>query len=588
MRSLALVAMNFVLWAGPQQDPFFQTNGPRQAPQLPGSLSGRVVDAVTSEPVREAHLMLYGVGAGAGVRSASADPSGQFSASELPPGQYYVQALHPNYPGPLGLPQGGVTAEVLPGKETKGLTVALSPPGVVSGRVLDDGGEPLANCSLMLMQSPMGRVPVQSVAFGQSNDKGEFRLAPVAPDRYVLQAKCQEVLPAENLLSIVGPEGFDPRETWQTAYYPDRPEGGGTPAFGVTAGAEVKVEFHMKPVAVSTVTGVVTAAPGVSWTNPPMLQLLDAEGGGSVQQPASVAMVRGNNTFRFTMVPPGSYRLSGTIQDGVPDNASTAEMPVSVGSVAPPPLAVQFQPSVTITGKVEDPRGEQGGQEGTEGVRIVSGPGGPSPMPNVAPIKGSVTLTPVEGISALGPRAGEVNAQDGTFRVSGLTPGRWRVRYQSYRGPAWVESVQYGDAPAQDQQIEVGQGAAGVLRLVLGGKPPTVKFELKDPPSTSARSNWMVQAVPVVREGGGNQTFVSSGLPGQPNAANSLAPGRYYFLALEQSYGGMVNERALELLIRLVEPTEILPGGEQTVAVKCLSPADVQRVVAEFLTGEAK
>lgn len=588
MRSLAFVVVSFGLWAGPQQNPLFQSSGPQQAPQPVGSLSGRVVDAVTSEPVREANVMLYGFGAGAGVRSVMTDASGQFLASELPAGTYHVQALHQNYPGPLGLPQGGVPAEVLPGKEAKGITVSLSPPGVISGRVLDDGGEPLANCSLMLLQSQMGRVPVQSSAFGQTNDKGEFRLAPVAPDRYVLQAKCQEVLPAENLLSIVGPDGFDPRETWQTAYYPDRPEGGGAPAFGVAAGAEVKVELHMKPVGVSTVSGMVTAAPGVSWTNPPMLQLLDAEGGVSAQQPVSVAMVKGDNTFRFTMVPPGSYRLSGTIQDGVPDNASTVEMPVSVGSAPPPPFPVQFQPSLTIAGKVEDPRGEQTGPVPNVPMRIVTGPVGPGPRPSVAPIKGSVMMTPVEGVSVLGPRAGEVNAQDGTFRVSGLTPGRWRVRYQSYRGPAWVESVQYGDAPAQDQQIEVGQGAAGVLRLVLGGKPPTVKFELKDPPPASARGTWVIQAVPVVREGGGTQSFVSSGMPGQLNAANLLAPGRYYFIALEQSYGGMVNERALELLIRQMEPTEILAGGEQTIAVKCLSPADVERVVAEFLAGEAK
>jgi hypothetical protein len=588
MRSLAYLAMSFVLWAGPQQNPFFQNSGAQPAPQPMGSLSGRVVDAVTSEPVRAAQLMLYGSGAAAGIRSVTSDASGQFTAGELPAGPYYVQALQANYPGPLGLPQGGIMAEVLPGKETKGITVPLSPPGVVSGRVLDDGGEPLANCNLMLMQSQMGRLPVQSGGFGQSNDKGEFRLVPVAPDRYVLQAKCQEVLPAENLLSIVGPEGFDPRETWQTAYYPDRPEGGGTQSFGVTAGAEVKVEIHMKPVAVSTVTGVVTAAPGVSWTNPPMLQLLDAEGGGSAQQPVSVAMVRANNTFRFTMVPPGNYRLSGSIQDGIPDNTSTVEMPVSVGATPPPPFPVQFQPSLTIAGKVEGPQGEPAGREPNVAMRIVTGPGDTGPRPNVAPIQGSVTLTPLDGIDWLGPRAGEVNAQDGTFRISGLAPGRWRVRYQSYRGPAWVESMQYGDAPAQDQQIEVGQGAAGVLRLVLGGKLPTVKFELKDPPSTSTRGTWMIQAVPLVREAGGTQSFVSNGLPGQPNGVNSLAPGRYYFVALEQSYGGMANERALELLIRQVEPTEILASGEQTVAVKCLSTDDVQRVVAEFLAGEAK
>ncbi|MGJ5818718.1 MSCRAMM family protein [Paludibaculum fermentans] len=585
MARLAFILMSIALSAGARQNPFFQSTGPQQAQQPPGSLSGRVVDAATSEPLRESHVMLYGIGAAGGVRSAGVDGDGQFSVSGLPPGRYYVQAVHPNYPGPLGLPQTGTMAEVLPGKETRGLTVNLSPAGSVSGRVLDDGGEPLANCNLMLMQAPMGQFPARSAAFGQTNDKGEFRLAPVAPDRYLLQAKCQEVLPAENLLSVVGPEGFDPRETWQTAYYPDKLAGGAASAFGVAAGAEVKVEFHMKPVTVSTITGVITAAPGVTWNSPPMLLLLDTDGGDAAQQPVSVAMAGKNNTFRLTMVPPGSYRLTGTLQDRAPEAAVSVELPVQVGATLPPPLTVQFQPALTIAGKVEDPRGDRSSQDGPGDMRIVSGPIG-QPRPNIAPVKGSVMLTPARGNSPVGQRSAEVNAQDGTFQVFGVTPGRWRVRYQSYRGPSWLETVQYGDSLAQDQQIEVGQGAAGALRLILGGKPPTVKFELKDAPSISGGSYWMVQAVPVQREGAGNQTFMVGGPTGQSTAANSLPPGRYHFFGLEQSYGGMVNERVLDLLVRLVEATEITNTSEQTVTVKCLSLADVQRVVAEFLSGE--
>ncbi|MGC4048827.1 MAG: carboxypeptidase-like regulatory domain-containing protein [Paludibaculum sp.] len=587
MNRLVWCLAAITLTAGAQQNPFFGATAPQPEAKPTGSIRGQVVDSSTGEPVREAQVMIQGRGPVPSMRTVIADEAGQFTATELPAGPYYLQAAHQSHPGPFGLPQTGIFTEILPARETKGITVSLLAPAVITGRVLDDGGEPLANCNLVLLQAPLGRMPGQSTAFAQSNDRGEFRMAPVAPDRYLLQAKCMEELPVENLLSVVGPEGFDPRESWQTAYYPIGSAEGAGASFGLSAGAEMKVEIHMQPVAVSTISGVVNAAPGVSWKNPPMLQLAGRDGAEGGRQPDAVAVVQPNNTFRFTMVQPGNYRLFGTTQDGGPEMSNVADMQLSIGAAPPPPLTVQFRPSMVIQGKVDDPHGEAAPPAGPIGMNIITDARGPKAVP-MAPVKGSVMLLPAGSNLPFGPKMGQVNAQDGTFQIGGVTPGRWRVRYQSFQGPAWVEAVRYGDAPVENQQIEVADGASGALSLTLGAKPPAVKYELKDAsPSSTVKSYWIIQALPVQRDGPGNQAFVGSGSPGQPVTGQSLAPGRYYFFGFEQSVGGqMVNERELELLSRQIEPAEITPGSEQTIVVRCFSMAEIEKTVANFIAGE--
>jgi hypothetical protein len=556
---------------------------PGRQQQPPGSISGSVVDAATGEPISGATVTAQAIGPG-GMASARVDRAGQFSADNLQPGQYYVQANHQSYPGALGLPQAGATVDVEPGKATTGVVVKLTPAGTISGRILSDDGEPLPNCGVFLSAAAIGSLPVRQSNYAQSNEDGEFRIAPVAPDRYLLAARCPQALPVERLLDVVGPGGVEPGAGWQPLYYPDSPTAAGASTVHVVAGANVEVELRMKPQLVTTVTGVVAAPDGA----PPVgyhVRLYPEESTVDPGSNFSSAAVGRSGQFRIPMVPAGSYRVKVIPLNRGSQPVLYASQRITVGQSAPPPVTLQLQTTITITGKVEDPPSAEAAG-GPLAVRTRVGPiGGPSGQ---QAIKGSLILSEASPSQSTELRNAMVNAVDGTFRVEGITPGRWRVQYQSYQRPAWLVSMQYGDTPVEGNVIEVAQGSTGNLLLKTGSNAPEIHYELKGtPPQT--KSYWMIQAVPVDGAAPRGMSILGVVLPGQPVQARPLGPGRYSFFAVEQGVGGgFVNDRLIELLRREVKPIEISGGPEQTVPIRCFPRDELLKIVANFVADEAR
>lgn len=557
---------------------------PGRQQQPPGSISGSVVDAAKGEPVTGATVIVQAIGPG-GIASATVDNAGQFSAANVQPGQYYVQANHQSYPGALGLPQAGVTVEVESGKATTGVVVKLTPAGAVSGRILSDDGEPLPNCGIFLSAAPIGTLPVRQNNYAQSNEDGEFRIAPVAPDRYLLAARCSQSLPVERLLDVVGPGGLEPGAGWQPLYYPDSPTAAGASTVNVVAGANVEVELRMKPQLVTTVTGVVIAPDGSPPADGYHVMLYPEESTAEHGANFSSAAVGRSGQFRIPMVPPGSYRFRV-----VPLNRGSqpfwyASQRIIVGQTVLPPVTLQLQTAITLTGKVEEPPSEDAASGPPVMRTRVGSMGGPSDQ---QPIKGSLILSEASPSQNTELRNAMVNAADCTFRVEGITPGRWRVQYQSYQRPAWIESMQYGDTPVEDDVIEVAQGSTGTLLIKTGSKAAEIHYELKGvPPQT--KTYWMIRAVPVDGAGPRGMNIIGVVIPGQPIQARPLGPGRYSFFAVEQGVGGgFVNDRVNELLRRELKPIDISAGQEQTVPIRCFPTDELLKIVANFVAGEAR
>lgn len=557
---------------------------PARQQQPPGSINGSVVDAAKGEPVPGATVTVQAMGTG-GVSSASVDSAGQFSADNLQPGQYYVQANHQSYPGALGLPQAGVTVEVEPGKATTGVVVKLTPAGAVTGRILSDDGEPLPNCGVSLSAAPIGTLPARQNNYAQSNEDGEFRIAPVAPDRYLLAVRCSQSLPVERLLDVVGPGGLEPGAGWQPLYYPDSPTATGASTVNVVAGANVEIELRMKPQLVTTVTGVVIAPDGSPPADGYHVMLYPEESAAEPRFNLSSASVGRSGQFRIPMVPAGAYRFRVVPLSRGSQPFWYASQRIIVGQTAPPPITLQLQSAITLTGKVEDPPSEDAASGPPATRRRVGSMEGPS---NQQPVKGSLIFSEVSTSQNAELRNAMVNAADSTFRVEGITPGRWRVQYQSYQRPAWIESMQYGDTPVEGNVIEVAQGSSGSLLLKTGNKAAEIRYELKGVPP-QAKSYWMIQAVPVDPGGPRGMNIIGVVIPGQPMQTRPLGPGRYSFFAVEQGVGGgFVNDRVNELLRREVKAIEISAGQEQTVPIRCFPADELLKIVANFVAGEAR
>ncbi|MGJ5818716.1 carboxypeptidase regulatory-like domain-containing protein [Paludibaculum fermentans] len=568
----------------PAQIQGFGGGRPGQQHQPPGSISGSVVDAVKGEPVAGAMLTIRPLGPG-GMASPSVDSAGQFSAGNLQPGQYYVQANHQSYPGPLGLPQAGLTVDVESGKATTGVVVKLTPAGTVSGRILGDDGEPLPNCGVFLSAAPIGTLPVRQQNYAQSNEEGEFRIAPVSPDRYLLAVRCSQALPVERLLDVVGPGGLEPGAGWQPLYYPDSPTAASASTVNVASGVNVEVELHMKPQLVTTVTGVVTTPDGASPAEVYRVMLYPEETAADPGYSLGSAADGKSGRFRIPMVPPGTYRFKAISINRGSQPSWYASQRITVGQTAPAPVTLQLQTATTLTGKVEEPPSEATGSEQPSIRMRVGAVGGPSGQQQV---KGSILLSEASPSQNMELRTAQVNAADSTFQLEGVPPGRWRVQYQSFQRPAWIESMQYGDTPVEGDVIEITQGSAGTLLLKLGSKAPEIHYELKGaPPQT--KSYYMIQAIPADGPGPRGMGILGVVMPGQPVQARPLGPGRYSFFAVEQSVGGgMLNDRVTELLRREVKPVEISAGQEQTVQIRCFPTDELLKIVANFVAGEVR
>src|SRR5687767_12623947 len=110
----------------------------------PGSISGTVVSATTGEPLRKASVSLTRSPGVPNLLIAVTDVQGRFSLTGLPTGQYTVSVDRFGYLSPSRAEIDKEIITVYDGQQVTGITIKLTPNGSISGRVLDDDGDPLA------------------------------------------------------------------------------------------------------------------------------------------------------------------------------------------------------------------------------------------------------------------------------------------------------------------------------------------------------------------------------------------------------------------------------------------------------------
>ncbi len=562
----------------------------QQAPT--GSLSGQVVNSLTGEAVGGARVTLLCTGQNSSYREAATDRGGMFAATGLAAGSCTIFANHRDYAGIMGMGQPAASAEVGAGQETTGVQVKLMPGGAISGRVVNDDGEPLQGCFVQVY-SPQhlghgSRLQPRNGAM--TDDQGEFHLAHLSADRYVLHAQCPESLPVERLLGPYDSRHEEPRESWLPVFYPNSTTVAGATMLSVAPGAELQnIEFKLRTTPVVTVRGSVTGAagPGVN------VQLIPDAATGDPSAAVSGGYDQKEGTFRIDFVPPGSYRLQVVSRSGQPDSLAMAEQRITTGTSDPEPVIVQLQAAIALQGVVQDPPGtDAGSRTSGDQLAVVAPPirlgGGFQPQPGQAPAKGWVQFIP-ETANAFGAgmfRQGEVH-QDGSFEVNGLAAGRYRVRYQPALMQSYVDWMQYGATRIEGDEIEIGAAAAGMLKIVLAAKGARVQIHLAGD-SSSGTTSWSVVLAPAGRSflpGAGMPML--QGLSGADLTYDNLAPGKYFVFGVQQTPANLgYNERVFELLQPRLEPVDIGAGTTTSITPKLFTSDDITRLALTYLQGE--
>ena len=138
-----------------------------------GAIAGVVMRSGSTEPVARARILVSAAdGVTAPATLARTDDTGRFAVPALPPGRYRIVADREGYVRATAMV--GVTAGV-----STPATVALTPTGVITGRVVDAEGSPVSRA---IVRAAAGT----QVFEGQTNDLGEYRIWDLPPGQYIV------------------------------------------------------------------------------------------------------------------------------------------------------------------------------------------------------------------------------------------------------------------------------------------------------------------------------------------------------------------------------------------------------------------
>ncbi len=157
----------------------------------PGSVGGRVTDAQTGIGIGGAVLHLFvrrtAINNGSPPAASTSLEDGTFHFDSVTPGTYILWVTHPNYVSNAGVSQ---SVTVQNGQSVLNIAVQLQPLGAISGRVLDDTGNPVARAKVDLLTTFnfRGKPEPRRVKTSISDGNGKYLFEKVAPGRYYISA----------------------------------------------------------------------------------------------------------------------------------------------------------------------------------------------------------------------------------------------------------------------------------------------------------------------------------------------------------------------------------------------------------------
>jgi Carboxypeptidase regulatory-like domain len=515
-----------------------------------GRISGRVVSA-DGVPLRRAQVRLSAPEIGA--KTALTDAEGRFEFKDLPAGRFNLNASKPGYVnvqfGQVRPFEQGRPIELADKQVMDKVDISLPRGGVISGRIADEFGEPVADATVSAMRQTWTNGRRRLIPTGrsaQTNDLGQFRLYGLTPGEYFVSATLRntEFMMFEAAMAA-GPNanaaafGPAPSPGYAPTYFPGTTVPGNAQRLTVSIGQETQnTDFALTPVRLARISGTVTTSDG----KPVDSAMVNAMPVNPVGDAAFSIMAMSGHTlkdgsFSIANVAPGDYILnvlpmrirtsdggntmtfSATI--GVPagagSDAESAALPVTVAGEDLTNVVIVTSKGATASGRVTFE--------------------GSSAPPSGSSIRISAQSVDMEG--TMGPAAAPAAATakaDGTFELKGLL-GRRILRAPGLPDGWTLKAVQLNGEDITDTGIDFkpGQEVSG-LEIVATSKLTEITGTVTAPNGTPMKDYTVVVfsedpehwSVPLTR-------WVIGTRPDQDGRFRfrNMPPGNYYAIALE-------------------------------------------------------
>lgn len=530
--------------------PVDQGQGPRGAARPPRDVAeetpvgtarirGVVVAADSGSPVRRAVVRVSARELRES-RTAMTDAQGRYEIKELPAGRYNVAVSKAGF---VSLQYGqrrafeqGRPLEVADGQSLDTINFTLPRGSVITGRLVDEFGEPVADAMVSASRYQYFRGQKRLLPSSrptQTNDLGQYRLYGLTPGEYIVTASVRSMNFFENTEETSG---------YAPTYYPGTSNPGEAERVRVALGAETTADFGLIPARLVRITGTVLTSSGKPATGGMLRVVERGSAGGPMFGGFSGGRVRSDGTFSLSGIAPGAYTLIGSTtemfggRDDEPD-AEFARVPLTVGNEDLTNVIVSTGKGATAVGQVVFEDGQT--TMTPSAVRIFA------------------TSADPEETFGMGGRNGRVK-DDWTFELNNLT-GRVVLFLNTPPGgarqPFFIKAITLGGEDVTDKGFEArgGQRLEG-LQIVITTKTTELSGTVKDGRGRPVAD----YAVVVFAEddtlwASPSQRYTRVARPDQQGrfTVTGLPPGEYHAVAVEYLESG--READPEVLTRLRE-----------------------------------
>ena len=488
-------------------------------------ITGRVTAADTKRPLRRARVALSGAELAGQGRSANTDNDGRDEIRDLPAGRFTVSVSRSGY---LSLQYGqrrvleqGVALEIADGETIKDIDFVMPRMGVITGRVTDELGDPIANVSVVAMRQRYWDGRRQLVPTGgniRTDDVGQYRILNLTPGIYYMRATTRETWTV--------PEGETRRTMgYAPTFFPGVTSAGEAARITVGLGQEVgAIDVSLIPGRAATLSGTAVDSSGRPITNVSLRDEIRGDGFASFSS-AGEANVSPNGAFIIRNVPPGEYKLVASNRE--PERPESIILPISVDGSDQMDLALV------------------GSQGGTVNGRVVTDTGAVPTLPRLrvmlaAPQAGQADPDLI-GLYRE-PGAGTVTA-DGTFSIKGIF-GRSRLRLTLPDG--WMmKSIGHDGRDLIDQPIELrgGEVISGV-EIVITDKVSTLSGQIVDAKDVTTSDATVIVFADDAARWGEDSRRVRTARPDRQGRyqIKGLPAGEYLVIALDAVENGFWND----------------------------------------------
>ena len=443
------------------------------------------------------------------------DSAGHFSIATIRPGTYILTPertgfLHVLAKGSTALP----TLTIKAGEAVTGYQLEMAPAAVISGRVVDEAGDPVQSVTVQTVAVTPGSTPMMLMAVPNpgTDDRGEFRLVEPA-GKYYVQA---------NINAMSGGQERPEKRSdgtseaiYATTFYPSslRKERGTvveTVAGKEVTGIEIRLVRQQQGLGIS---GVVIGSP--------------AEGQGRayvvMQTGESAQRITGSRgtlagadgKFRVEGLQPGFYRVWAMYNDGGKTQLG----------------------SRMVEGRLENSEVVNVELALTAGVELAGSVKMEDEAAGAAP-KRKVKLEPVAGYmtSNQGTTGGEVD-ESGMFRMGNIAPVKYKVKVEPLAENAYIKTLEIDGTAVNNGVADLSKVARGAsAKVVLANNAAQISGRILDSKGEPMPSNAvMIFLTMSMNEEDlammGNGTAQAT--PDGKYSIKGVVPGKYRIFALD-------------------------------------------------------